>query len=705
MIADERLDDLLDDWAELAERNHQVDLDAFIRDHAADLDDEARKRFRKRAAALARMNQRLDALQDTHSFPSDTSEPGNAPSLLAELKPGYEPLEGYKLVERLGRGGFGEVWKATDTQGFSVAIKFVPLSGKYGETELRSLEVMKDVRHPHLLSIVRVAPRDDVLVIAMKLADRSLADRLEEAKKEGYNGIPHDELLEYMTEAAKGIDYLNDPGTSGRPRIQHRDIKPANLLLSGNSVKIADYSLAQALTFNVAESIGSTPAYAAPEFFDGSTTSRSDQYSLAITYCHLRGGRVPFEGSIVELMEAHRNREPDPDMLPPEERPVVARALSKKSKDRWPTCAAFVEALKKAVAPPPVESSAGFTGLLHNLNELPTKTKAIAGTTAASLIVLVLLFVFSGGNGSGPPTESETAESAQESALAADDAKQPLTVAVLDFANHSQDPALDGYRLGFRDMLTTDLSKLSSIKVLERVRLESLLKEHNLAKTDFYVAATKKDRSLAQLVTAASGAAVRLKAEGGISGWDHVVIEKWDLSAEKAEPKSNKTSAVEMVEPRTLSVADFQLQERVEDSEIRQYLESQVKTHLARFDPSLTSTPRYFSSVALLAQIAGRIGHRPLEDALTRKWWSEIRPLSAPDASVAYEQASNKSRRRDRVAESEPLLSELKTLIRKESNELWFNSKVLEVSSLPKAERAPDSEPGLLKTVLPVFYC
>ena len=91
MSADERLDDLLDAWAELVESNPQIDLDAFIREHATELDDDARKGFRKRAAALAMMNQRLYALQETHSFPSDTSEPRNATSLLQELKTGHDP--------------------------------------------------------------------------------------------------------------------------------------------------------------------------------------------------------------------------------------------------------------------------------------------------------------------------------------------------------------------------------------------------------------------------------------------------------------------------------------------------------------------------------------------------------------------------------------------------------------------------------------
>ncbi|MGZ0173619.1 MAG: serine/threonine-protein kinase, partial [Planctomycetales bacterium] len=306
------------------------------------------------------MNERLVALQDTDSLPGDTSRPIPSRHEIPNLQPGYEPIEGYKLVERLGAGGFGEVWKATDAQGFSVAIKFVQLGGKFGDKELRSLDVIKDVRHPHLLTIFGTRQLDGVLVIAMELADRTLLARQAEAVKEGYDGIPRDELLEYMAEAAKGIDFLNDPGSSSRPRIQHRDIKPHNLLLSGNSVKIADYGLAQALTFNVADSTGSTPAYAAPEFFEGNTTSRSDQYSLAISYCFLRSGRVPFQGSVVELMEAHRNLEPDLSMLPPEERPAVARALSKKSKDRWSSCTAFVDALKSAVAEPSSSTSGGF---------------------------------------------------------------------------------------------------------------------------------------------------------------------------------------------------------------------------------------------------------------------------------------------------------------------------------------------------------
>src|SRR5205807_1185379 len=102
-------------------------------------------------------------------------------------------------------------------------------------------------------------------------------------------------------EAAKGIDYLNQPdhrlGDSTKSVIQHRDIKPQNILLMGGGIKISDFGLMRILKNTVTEHTGNlTVAYAAPEFFMGHTSRSSDQYSLAVTYCQLRGGRLPFAG-------------------------------------------------------------------------------------------------------------------------------------------------------------------------------------------------------------------------------------------------------------------------------------------------------------------------------------------------------------------------------------------------------------------------
>src|SRR5262249_51486006 len=89
-----------------------------------------------------------------------------------------------------------------------------------------------------------------------------------------------------------------------------------------------------------------TIAYAAPERFTGQTSRGSDQYSLAVTYCQMRGGRLPFQGREADLMVGHLFTAPDLTMLPEEGRPPVARALAKTPEARWPSCSAFVTALQ-----------------------------------------------------------------------------------------------------------------------------------------------------------------------------------------------------------------------------------------------------------------------------------------------------------------------------------------------------------------------
>jgi serine/threonine protein kinase len=277
---------------------------------------------------------------------------------------GAEPVPGYQLVKRLGQGGFGEVWQATGPGGFPVAMKFIRLGASSSAVELRALELMKTVRHPNLLGQFGSWQQDETLMVAMELAEGSLLDRHTAAVAEGLPGIPADELLEYMADAARGIDHLNEPRPEdGQPHgIQHRDIKPANLLLVGGGVKVADFGLAKVLRQSQASNTGCmTLAYAAPECVNGATSPRSDQYSLAVTYCQLRGNRVPFRGAAEEVMLGHLLNPPDLSMLPPAEQPAVARALAKNPEERWPSCRAFVRALTVAAKgrPGPVASPRG----------------------------------------------------------------------------------------------------------------------------------------------------------------------------------------------------------------------------------------------------------------------------------------------------------------------------------------------------------
>lgn len=273
-------------------------------------------------------------------------------------------IDGYKLIERLGKGGFGEVWKAHAADGILVALKFIPIDEKAGTLEKRSLDLIKNTRHANLVALFRAWKRDRYLVFAMELGDRTLLARLEEAQQQGHVGIPRDELLEYMRDAARGIDFLN------QQKVQHRDIKPHNLLLFGGSVKVADFGLAKLMEHTVNDHSGAvTPAYAAPEFLKNLTSPCSDQYSLAVTYCQLRGGRLPFGGNPAQMVTGHLMLPPDLKMLPAGEQVAVARALAKEPAERWTTCRALVDALAGATVVAPQH---GLPGSPPNLNSSDT---------------------------------------------------------------------------------------------------------------------------------------------------------------------------------------------------------------------------------------------------------------------------------------------------------------------------------------------
>jgi hypothetical protein len=345
MTTESLITDLIRRWEELRRHGQTIAIEELCRDRP-DLIDDLRERIR----LLESMDRRIPVPQTpTAALPQAVTMPRGG-GHISLLQPGYEPVPGYRLIEGLGRGGFGEVWKATAPGGFPVALKFVLLGGRGGPAESRALDLIRHIRHPNLLSTSFACERDGVLIIGMELADGTLGDRLADAIRTGKKGMPRDELLAFMAEGAKGLDFLNSPThcVDGREgvSVQHRDIKPQNILIVGGGVKVADFGLARLLEQTVVSHSGSlTPLYAAPEFFNGQTTRTSDQYSLAITYCQLRAGRLPFEGNMAQVTAGHLYRPPELRMLPEAERPIVAKALAKDPEQRWANCHTFVEAL------------------------------------------------------------------------------------------------------------------------------------------------------------------------------------------------------------------------------------------------------------------------------------------------------------------------------------------------------------------------
>jgi serine/threonine protein kinase len=267
-----------------------------------------------------------------------------------------DPIPGYTLVNRLGSGGYGEVWKAIAPGGLRKAIKIIygQLQEHRAEQELKALSRIKEVRHPFLLSLERFEIIDGQLVIVMELADQSLMDRFQECQTLGMPGIPREELLGYIRDAADALDYMND-----HHGLQHLDIKPQNMLLVGGRVKIADFGMVKDLEgTSVTATGGVTPVYASPEAFDARVSRFSDQYSLAVVYQEMLTGFRPFPGqTAMQLAAQHTSSPPMLEPLPVGDRASIARALAKLPDQRFPNCRQMVEELLKAGAGEPVPYS------------------------------------------------------------------------------------------------------------------------------------------------------------------------------------------------------------------------------------------------------------------------------------------------------------------------------------------------------------
>jgi serine/threonine protein kinase len=257
---------------------------------------------------------------------------------------------GYRLRRLRGYGAFGRVYEAEAPDGAAVAIKLVPIKSRAAVPEIRNVQLVSQLRHPNIVRVDKVWCERERLLIAMELGDGSLQDLAEVSQIEFGAPLPAQLLVDYFCQAATGIDFLNAREHligEQRAGIQHRDIKPSNLMLVGNQVKLCDFGLATAISGHlVGKSSAGTSAFAAPEVFHGELSGWTDQYALAVSYCHLRGGRLPFRDTPNEFRRDYKRPVPDLSMLDISERPIIARALATAPQSRWSSCGEMVHQLQ-----------------------------------------------------------------------------------------------------------------------------------------------------------------------------------------------------------------------------------------------------------------------------------------------------------------------------------------------------------------------
>lgn len=282
------------------------------------------------------------------------------------LEVGSAPFPGLKLVQLRGRGGFAEVWEAEDVRGDRIAVKFMASENVASSVkEVRIIRAIQKLDHRHLLRVDRVWSLPGYLVVAMELADGSLLDLLDVYQAEYQSPLPPVLIAGYLKQAALGLDFLNarrHPFDGRTVGFMHCDVKPSNLLLVGEMVKVADFGLCTP-TVALQSKYGKagTLDFAAPEVHRGNLAETSDQYSLAVTYYHLRTGAFPFPAP-TSFDRAYSYTRPAPDLSRVQrgERRVLERALDLEPTNRWPNCTALMNALSESLNladPEPSEAS------------------------------------------------------------------------------------------------------------------------------------------------------------------------------------------------------------------------------------------------------------------------------------------------------------------------------------------------------------
>ena len=149
--------------------------------------------------------------------------------MLCTRKRDAQPIPGYRLLEPLGKGGCGEVWKCLAPGNLVKAIKFVAsdpmglMTESGPDKELEAVERVKSIRHPFLLTMERVEIIDGELMIVMEMADCSLRDLLNRRRSAGFAGLDREQVLNFLGEAANALDFMAAALWSAAPRHQARE--------------------------------------------------------------------------------------------------------------------------------------------------------------------------------------------------------------------------------------------------------------------------------------------------------------------------------------------------------------------------------------------------------------------------------------------------------------------------------------------------
>jgi serine/threonine-protein kinase len=290
----------------------------------------------------------------------DGESPAQLGGSLTGLAPGSR-VGGYRLERLVGVGGMASVYQAREERlGRVVALKVLAGDAALRARFIREAHAVAAVDHPHIIPVYAAGDADGMQFIAMRFVP---GDTLQGVIRVS-GALPSRRAASFISQVASALDAAHAAG------LVHRDVKPGNVLVDARRggpehAYLTDFGIARAMmsagTLTVAGQFLGTPDYAAPEQINGGLVDgRADQYALACVAYEVLSGAVPFRrDSAWSVLYAHLN-EPPPQIpgrpgLPPAVHDVLATAMAKSPRDRYPACGDFADALREALGLDPYD--------------------------------------------------------------------------------------------------------------------------------------------------------------------------------------------------------------------------------------------------------------------------------------------------------------------------------------------------------------
>ena len=269
----------------------------------------------------------------------------------------------YDVIKLLGKGGFGTVWKATDSKGKAVAVKLLNPDALQNERAVRKFFheaiILSRLDHPNICRFIDFFPYNQNFAIVMDFVQGADMKKLLRERK---GPLPLEMAYRIAEQTLDAFHYAHQQS------VLHRDIKPENITIDeNNNVKIMDFGIAKLSSAETQHTSATmiSPAYTAPERFDtkNTVTHLSDIYSLGIVFYEMFSGRHPYRASTpAAMITAHLRTVPAPPDeivdMPKEISQSILKALEKTPEDRFEDFAAFKTALLGKAAGKPAGATA-----------------------------------------------------------------------------------------------------------------------------------------------------------------------------------------------------------------------------------------------------------------------------------------------------------------------------------------------------------